>query len=223
MSLRSQARRDGRPVDSRIYRRRFLNDIHHLIGRGFQNISHLELQTQDEPSITGLLTASIENFLDDPQSPGWTERYSIQDERHLNDSERQGASRLRVDFELTSSRHRPRPRFQIEAKRLRSPENTSLAAYLGKDGLGSFLQRRYAKGHPWAGMMGYVQSETVTSWANRIRASFLERPDAFLVAEETEVLQPETLDPLLPSVYRSDHLRDDSQSIEIHHVFLHCC
>ena len=222
MSLRSHARHGGRPPGSERYRRRFLSHVHHLIGQGFRDLSRGELKAQDETIITGLLTSSIEDYLDSPRSPRWAERYFIQDERHLNDSERKGKRRLRVDFELTSSHHRPRPRFQIEAKRLKSPEAQSLAAYLGEDGLGSFLSRRYAKDQPWAGMMGYVQTDTVDQWADRVGTALGDRPADFSVAPETEIFFQQVFDPLLPDAYRSDHLREDSPPIEIHHLFLRC-
>lgn len=223
MSIRSRASRHGRPTGHEVYRERFLRSVHHLIGRGFQSLEDYELSSQEEPVITGMLTAAIEAFLDDPASPAWTERYFVQDEHHLSDGDRQGKSRLRVDIELTSSGHRPRPRFQIEAKRLRQSVNSSLAAYFGDDGLGCFLQGKYAQGHPWAGMMGYVQSGTGQSWSNRIRARLAERPHDFSLRTTSNVLCSERLDPLLPDVYRSDHRRIDSRPIEIHHFLLQFC
>ncbi len=223
MSLRSRTRHQGRPGDHRSYRRRFLRDVHRLVGQGFQGIAHLELHDTEEPAITGLLTAAMDAFLDNPHSPKWTERYSVQDERHLNDSERQGKCRLRVDLELASSRYRPRPRFQIEAKRMRHPENASLSAYLGVDGLGAFLRNDYAKDEPWAGMMGYVQSATGEHWVNQIRARLLAPDNEFSLVPETEALEPANLDLQFPQVYRSDHLRKSAHSIEIHHFFLPCC
>lgn len=101
----------------------------------------------EEPAITGLLVGAIDAFLDDPAAPSWTHRFFVQDERHVNSYGRVGKRRLRVDIEVVSSNSRPRSRFQIEAKRLRKPKQASLKAYLGADGLGSFLSRRYAKDH----------------------------------------------------------------------------
>ena len=222
MSLRSRAHPHGRPVDAETYRRSFLGQVHCLIGRGFQEISRHGLGNKDETAITGLLTKAIEDLLDDRQAPDWADRFSIQDERHVSDSEREGKRRLRVDIELVSSGSRPRPRFQIEAKRLRNPARKSLEDYLGEDGLGSFLSCRYARNHPWAGMMGYVQTETADQWANRIRAALEERLDDLLVVPRTKVLSPQVFDISLPHVYRSDHLRQKTRPIEIHHIFLHC-
>lgn len=222
MSLRSRARLRGRPADAEIYRRRFLARIHHLIGRGFQSLSRQALATRDETAITGLLTASIEAYLDDPDAPEWADRFFVQDERHLNQDEREGKHRLRVDIELVSSGTRPRPRYQIEAKRLRSPPGRSLREYLGADGLGSFLARRYARNHPWAGMMAYVQTETIAQWTDRIRAALEERADELSIVPRTEVLCRQILHDSLPDVFRSDHLRQQAGPVEMHHIFL-CC
>jgi len=212
MSLRSRTTLGGRPPYSVDYRQRFLKDIHHLIGQGFQAISDSDLSEKEEPQLTGLLTTAIEAFLSDPRSPDWVDRYHIQDERHLNDSEREGKQRLRVDFEFSSSRHRPRPRFQIEAKRLRDPAVRSLQEYLGNDGLSSFLTGRYAAAEPWAGMMGFVQSGTLEKWSRDICRQL-----------SAAAFRHEILDPLLPDVYRSDHLRHNSDDLEVHHFFLSCC
>ncbi len=213
MSLRSRSLGAGRPPNHTFYRRSFLRHVHHLIGQGFQAISAQDLSAKEEPQITGILTAAIEAFLECPRSPDWVEQYHIQDERHLGDSEREGKKRLRVDIELSSSQHRPRPRFQIEAKRLRDPAQNSLVAYLGYDGLGSFLSGRYAAAEPWAGMMGFVQSDTTEGWIRKIR---LELP-------ESSAFRPETFSPRLTDVYRSNHQRSNSDELEVHHFFLNCC
>ncbi len=222
MSLRSRSHATGRPADAEIYRRHFLGRVHALVGQGFQEISQLDLRSRAEPAITGLLTQAIEEFLDDPKAPDWADRFSIQDERHVNDPDREGKSRLRVDIELMSAGSRPRPRFQIEAKRLRNPPKTSLKQYLGGEGLGSFLSGGYAKNHPWAGMMGYVQAETVEQWATWIRTSLEEKSDEHFLVPRTEVLCPHTFDESLPHVYRSDHFQQQDHPIEIHHIFLQC-
>lgn len=223
MSLRSRHRHDGRPPECQEYQRSFLQHVHHLVGRGFEGISHLELSTRDETAITGLLTKSIEDFCDHRDSPAWTDRYFIQDERHLSDSDREGKRRLRVDIELVSSYSRPRPRFQIEAKRLKDPKTHSLNEYLGVDGLGSFLSERYAKDQPWAGMLGYVQCATTIRWAELVGSAIMSRANELALASETRGLHLTELDGLLPAVYRSDHTRQTSQPIQVHHILLPCC
>ncbi len=222
MSLRSRFRSRGRPADAEIYRWHFLSRVHALLGRGFQEISHFDLSSRAEPAITGLLTQAIEEFLDDPEAPDWTDRFSIQDERHVNDSDREGKRRLRVDIELVSAGPRPRPRFQIEAKRLCNPPKTNLKQYLGGEGLGSFLSGGYAKSHPWAGMIGYLQAETVEQWATWIRTSLEDKSDEHFLVPKTEVLCPQSFDESLPHVYRSDHFQQQNHPIEIHHIFLQC-
>lgn len=226
MSPRSKVQRSGQPPGTASYKRRFMADVHHLIGQGFQAISHLELQDREEPAITGLLTDSIEAFLDDSRSPDWTERYSIQDERHLNDDlAREGKRRPRVDIEFAYSGKRPRPRFQVEAKRLRDPASSSVSAYLGENGLGCFLKGRYAAQQMWAGMMAYIQTEAPSIWVDRIRASLSENPSEFSILPKSGILTPANVDDLLPNVLRSDHLCHERQPsrLEVHHFFVDCC
>ena len=62
---------------------------------------------------------------------------------------------FRIDIEVIEQRRGPRPRFRFEAKRLR--DSDSRREYLGYDGLGCFLDGRYAASDPDAGMIGYVQ------------------------------------------------------------------
>ena len=92
-------------------------------------------------------------------APNWTADLTVHDEVYVEDGIRRGKRRLRIDIEFEQVRRGPRPIFRFEAKRLRSA--ASLRAYLGRDGLGCFLDGRYAKDQDIAGMLGYVQSGTV--------------------------------------------------------------
>ena len=228
MSLRSHAQgHPGRPADSVTYRRSFLSRAHHLIGQGYEQMRQHELSRMDEPAITGLLVQGVDDWLDSKEAPEWAERFSIQDEYHVNDVDLSGDPvmgkfRPRVDIRIIASGLRPRARLQIEAKRLRQPEGTSLKAYLGSEGFGSFLSCRYAKGQPWAGMLGYVQDGSTATWSDKIRDKMTEQAQALKVVPQTEILRPQSLEALLPDVYRSDHQRQDDSDIEVHHIFLHC-
>jgi hypothetical protein len=92
-------------------------------------------------------------------APDWTAELTVDDEVYIEGGIRRGKRRLRIDIETEQVRRGPRPIFQFEAKRLRS--TASLRVYVGCDGLGCFLDGRYAKEQDIADMLGYVQSGTV--------------------------------------------------------------
>jgi len=113
---------------------------------------------------------------------------------------------------------RPRPRFRFEAKRLGSQHRVS--AYLGKDGLGCFLDGRYARTDAIAGMLGYVQDGTASTWADKIGRVMAK------TARETGLLKSspwrrEQLVAELDFTYRSGHARPTvGLPIEIYHTLL---
>ena len=97
----------------------------------------------------------MQDALEDLEAPVWTKNFWAVEETRVNDGEREGKYRRRIDIEIIEHRRGPRPRFRFEAKRLR--DSDSRREYLGHDGLGCFLDGRYAASDPDAGMLGYVQ------------------------------------------------------------------
>jgi hypothetical protein len=214
----------GRPEQSAAFQRRFVADVHRLVAQGFLGLPREDLSEKDEPTITGFLVEAIRNVLDDHESPRWVERYAVQEERPVEGAAAaEGARRPRVDIEFESNRSRPRPRFQLEAKRLRTSDSKSVANYLGENGLGCFLEGRYASDHDQAGLLGYVQAGELSMWAQRIQTRLAKSRRQYRLAEDCTglVQNPQTGE--LEHCYRSVHTRTVVQvPIAIHHIFLDC-
>jgi hypothetical protein len=101
-------------------------------------------------------------------------------------------------------------------------ESKSAAEYTGEDGLGSFVAERYAKGHSAAGMLAYVQTDTVDEWVKKVAGKLdKERSSTGLAAKGAvwESFKPRDHD--LPS-FRSIHKRK-SAPITVFHTFVSCC
>ncbi len=223
MSLYSRSRPGpGHPPKSSAYRSSFLRDVYRLIAHGYRSLILKNLVEKEEPAITGLLVEAIEQYLDDPRSPKWTERYAIQEERPIHSTEKEGKTRSRVDIEIESSRRRPRPRFQLEAKRLRVTDSKSVASYLGQDGLGCFLSGRYAASNEQTGMLGYVQSGTASDWAARIHERLRREAERYLLASRSEGLRHHCLVSELEYSYISRHFLPSAGYSDIHHILLLC-
>lgn len=222
MSLRLGSRASqGRPDGTPAYRRSFIHHVCHLVARGYGSLDRRSISNKAEPAITGKLVDGIRGFLDSPTAPSWVGHYFVSDEHNISDEKREGKHRVRVDIEIESSRRRPRPRFQFEAKRLRRDDSKSVSSYLGKDGLGCFLTGRYAGGEEVAGMLGYVQSDTVSAWAGQIHEKLCEQRGHYQLTASCRGLQRDRPEPALEASYRSSHYRQKSD-IEIYHIFLLC-
>ena len=99
------------------------------------------------------------------------------EETRVHDPTRLGKRRCRIDIEILKSQEGPRPRFRFEAKRLH--DTTSRHDYLGDDGLGCFLDGRYAKEDDIAGMLGYVQADSIDSHAQSLEQAMAKDPTRY--------------------------------------------
>ena len=137
------------------YRTSLVNRSHQILKRGYDLLDRTTLAALDEEAITGRLTNAMQDAVQDLAAPRWMKNFWPVEETRVNDGDREGKHRYRIDIEVVEQRRGPRPRFRFEAKRLR--DSDSRREYLGYDGLGCFLDGRYAAGDPDAGMIGYVQ------------------------------------------------------------------
>lgn len=154
------------------YWRIFVRQAHELIGMGYERMTPSQWKLANEPQITGELVKKIDEALDDPASPSWCSSCSVHEEPPVNDGIKKGKCRLEPDLRIDYSECRPRLRLSYEAKRL--GPNHRVSAYLGKDGLGCFVNGQYAADQPAAAMLGYVQCDSESEWEARISASMSE-------------------------------------------------
>lgn len=201
------------------FRRLFIVRVHELLWLGYARITPRDYANAEEEDITGDLTEAVDRVLDRPPPwAPWMTYYGVREEERVNEPARKGKRRRRVDIGIRSSETRPRTRFRSEAKRLRGP--ASLRAYLGAEGLGCFLDGRYAATDPDAGMLGYVQARAPGTWASGIGRELADHPESHAVRAEG-AWHRLALVPALQWVFRSSHLRRTSGTpIDIYHTLL---
>jgi hypothetical protein len=210
-------------ANSPVFREVFIRHVHDLLCRGHHRLNQRSLAALEEPEVTGRLVRAMREETDDPQCPEWISRnLAVHDEEPIYTGSRQGMARRRVDISFESCNYTPRPRMQFEAKRLHS--NKSVSQYVGEDGLGSFLagEDAYARDHPDAGMIGYVQQYDQHTWAKRISARLQAHRREFAIPAGGNWQSVELL-PNIQGTYRTRHSRPAPQGqISIYHVLLMC-
>jgi hypothetical protein len=174
--------------------------VHQLLKLGYDSLNPAEFAAAREETITGGLTAAMKTVLRSRTAPDWTADLTVGEEVYVEDGIRRGKRRLRIDIEFEQVRRGPRPIFQFEAKRLRSA--ASLRAYVGRDGLGCFLDGRYAREQDIADMLGYIQSGTVEQRTAQLAGKL----DSHRGTLATGRWQPRPCAPRLPT-YQTRHRR----------------
>lgn len=199
------------------YQKSFITRVHQVLSIGYERLDPRALANQEEEDITGELTRAMQTALQDPHSPRWAKNFWAQEEIPVHGQGRLGKRRPRVDIQVMQHGVAKRPRFRFEAKRLH--DAPSRRAYLGHDGLGCYLEGRYAPDDAMAGMLGYVQQGTVGYHAASLAQLLQNDPKRYGVTEHgqwTEVQVVATL-----STYRSGHGRVDPLSdIALLHTLL---
>ena len=125
--------------------------------------------------MTQVLVEALRATTEDPEAPEAVMNFAIHEKMRQNDGVLDGNSRLEFDICFQRTGRGTHPMFKVEAKRLgqRHRVGTSLeqkGTYLGQDGLGAFMSAEYASEQEDAGMLGYVQSNTVEEWAESLAA-----------------------------------------------------
>ena len=127
----------------------------------------------------------------------------------------EGAERLRKELA-----HLKGPDREAMAKRLR--DAASRRSYLGEDGLGCFLDGRYAKEDSIAGMLGYVQQDSVQGQARRVADTLEAAPENYALVAEGQWREVAIVREL--STFRSIHSRRRPLGpITLLHTFLLFC
>lgn len=200
------------------YAKAFVRKVHKLLGQGYATLDPAGFVHAEEEDITGKLVQAVETVLDAASGPRWRRWFSVHEESPIHDDSRRGRRRLKLDIRIDSSQRRHRARMCFEAKRLGPDHGTSV--YLGNEGLQCFLDGRYAREDPFAGMVGYVQAGSPDEWAARIECAMNDTAmEVFL--RKTGRWRRERLAAGLSSTYRSGHDRPNvGPPIEIFHTLL---
>jgi len=202
-------------------RAQFLDHAHALLAAGFARLDRSALSEEEEPAITGHLCAAIRSFLREPDGPAWCEHFSCHEETPLSDSGRTGKRRDRADLmiELTLP---PRPELFVEAKPLRTGESHALSEYVGADGMGCFLDGRYASAYNFGAMLAYVCAGTVEEWVAVLERRLLRDRQGLGLAVEGDVWALAEGLPAEGATRRSRHARQGLDPIDLFHSFCLC-
>ncbi len=179
----------------------------------------LESDGHEEQDITGFIVCGIKDWLRRRNRPLWCKYYSVHEEAPVSKEGSSGKSRPRTDIfiELGS---RFRPEYVFEAKRLRT-NGYGVSRYTGLEGMGCFTEGIYASGYDEAAMLGYVQSNTLFEWKERVKKSIIEKGVSLYLKslQYDEVVIAE-----FPLEWVSEHERKNGKGriIKIYHVLLDC-
>lgn len=204
------------------YDQSFREDAHQLLAWRYQDARHLITPEREETDITGFIAEAIQARLSSPGIDERFDRYSLKDDNPVPGEGRIGKRRMRIDIIIESSsrpRHKPRPWYTFEAKRLCKPSHP-ISKYIGEEGLIRFIQGRYASDCPEVAMLGYVQTDTAGHWIAELNKRF-ENDSAnqlFIVEKLFQV----TIHPDLMDEWSSSHNRVNGTPLTVFHLFLDC-
>lgn len=200
------------------YRAAFIRKGLEILSRGYQRMNPSEFAASQEPEITGELVRQMKGVIEDPHAPLWMVHFDVADDPPVNDGNRLGKRRRRIDIELVHTQRGEKPRMHFEAKRL--CEASSVGKYLGADGLGLFLEGEYGARQGDGGMIGYIQTRNSAHWIARIRAVLNANHAKYRLSKGT-ALNPVKIIPALADMQVSVHSRKRGlPSISMYHALL---
>jgi hypothetical protein len=207
---------DPSDAQKAIYRPAFVRNCFILLLRGYARLTPHNLQTAQEPHITGEIVRGIREVLEAENAEPWMHDFDVRDDPPQNIAGRFGTRRPRIDIEFLRVL-RGRPHFHMEAKRLY--RTGSINEYFGDEGLGMFVAGIYAAGEPSAGMIGYVQTKNNADWLDRLTTGFARRAAQLRICE-TFRTAPDYQD--IAAVHISGHERSPNTlgRIDIYHLLL---
>lgn len=200
----------------------FRRHVHELLAWGYQDARCKFTQDHEEEEITGFIAEAIQERLESPICPRWCEHYALKENNPVAGKNLTGKHRKVPDFIFELTKY-PRPEYIFEAKRLRSHRNFREKYYLEK-GLKRFLQEEYASKYLEAGMIGYVQHDTVDDWIARLKRLLHEdlgKEDGPLTVKS--LTHDELIVRTIPKEWLSSHMRASGHEITIYHIMFDCC
>ncbi len=202
------------------YHRLFRVHVHQLIVWGYEDgRRRIGSADEEEPDITSFICEAIEDRLRDPRCPNWCRRYDVKENPPVRHKGRTGKAKLKPDVIIVGVAIRGMPEFVFEAKRLGTGSH-GVSEYLGSEGMGCFIAGVYAARYGEAGMLGYVQRESIAYWRSELRSA-IERRSASLCLRcpqrETSVIDA------LPGEWVSEHERGAvGRPLAVCHILLDC-
>ena len=195
----------------------FRKKAHILISWGYRGaVSIIDSDSHEETTITGYISAAINNRLRSFDCPTWAEDFSIMENRPVEMEGREGKKRPQPDL-IIEGKMRGRPEYIFDAKRLKT-DGFGSGKYLGNDGLGCFVSGKYAARYDEAGMLGYIQSDSPMHWFAEIGKKIKQKKENLnfiSLQQDIEVIRD------FPDEWLSVHNREGvNRSITIFHILL---
>ena len=198
----------------------FRRHCHELIAFGYSRIHAEDHSKSEEDFITQRLKETIKAAQRAGTLPRWADRYFITDQAPVSVPDVVGKERPKIDIEIESAESRSRPVYHFEAKRLRIDDSHSVSAYVGAEGLGSFLTELYGRSGGEGGMLGYVQSESLDHWADSIQSKIQRDGTETHRLTDNGAWTAVRLVPVLEHTYVTRHHRPTLSDISIYHTLL---
>jgi hypothetical protein len=209
-------------VDAYEYWQGFRERVFKLVKMSYDLLDPTQYKNSEEPDISGELVKKMREITQSNTAPRWASHFSIHDDPPINSPRRLGKKRQRVDIEIERTRYGKHPRYSFEAKRL-SGNRCTARQYFGSTGLGEFISGHYANDRDEAGMLGYVQSDTLETWAVKLEGKFRENKASLRVSPGHEWV-PVRIIPDLSHCYHSKHDRPKvGRPITLYHLLLNFC
>ena len=220
MGLQRRERVESESGNKPDYEQSFVRRSHCILSMGYARLDAPSLANHEEEEIAGELTRAMQEAVQDIAAPRWAKHFWPAEETRVHESGRLGKHRRRIDIEILQHGIAPRRRLRFEAKRLR--DAASHRRYLGEDGLGCFLDGRYAKEDSIAGMLGYVQQDSVKGQARRLADTLEAAPENYAMVADGQWKEVVIVTEL--STFRSIHSRRRPLGpITLLHTFLLFC
>lgn len=198
----------------------FRRDVHQLIAWGYKDARHKIHSNRGEEDISGFLYDAIQGRLRLSDCPNWCSRYAVKNEAPFSSGTRTGKRRKKTDIIIEVVATAGRPEFIFEAKRLNYKKSHHRESnYIGLEGLQRFVRAEYASNYPEAGMLGYLQSDTVPIWTKRLKTAINTK------GTKLNLIPPQegaSFVNAFPSEWVSKHKRGKQGTIRIYHVLLGC-
>ncbi|MBX3460768.1 MAG: hypothetical protein KF696_12540 [Planctomycetes bacterium] len=193
----------------------FVRRSHQVIQLGHDRLVPKDLAELEEPAITGKLVDAIKEALDADDAPRWSKHFWPVDDEPVTVGTKVGKDRPKIDITVYSTSKKPTRLFRFEAKRLSSTTHPA-GIYLGEDGMLSLIKGHYGLVE-WAGMIGYVQSESCSDWADKIRNAVTTDPKKHLANEPVKFAELGSGE--LKDVFYAVHAHKN-QNCRITHILL---
>lgn len=194
----------------------FRRHCHRFLATGYQEaLRRIRNEPDEETDVTGYICEALEKWF--RKNPQQSVGFFIKDDPPIGGTGKTGKRRPRTDIVIGYAAG-VRPEFLFEAKRLHRTKAVG-SRYTGTDGMGCFISGRYASRCHEAGMIGYVQTDTLERWHSDIQRRVQDEAQQ-LKLERTDVnLRFESAFPL---EWSSVHGRDNNSSVRLFHVLLDC-